>query len=442
MPSPLNSNKGYVLPYILLLILIATTLLLGYLSVIYFYNIQSVKLLKKKKLDFALQSAIQLLLSNSEKYKYQNSISIDSTIVLIQKNYLGLFDEYTLSAKDQFDSSKVIYLIGDNIPGFAQNALVVTRPNLRITVAGSTNIKGNILATSNNFSKGNIFGIKNTNSQFLDGNILVNENLKSKIFPDSIFTALFSPPDEFQFIDINSIDFNSDFVNSSPNTFLNTDELNISGSLINSSSRKFKLISRDNCTISASTNSNMPIEVYSDSNVVIKKDVNIENMNIYSSGKITIESNCRFKNVQFFSKKGIEVVNSNFNYPSVISLIVNSEDFNNLSKELSLKSTIVNGTVMLISSVVGSSSNQSKITVDEKSIIHGFIYCENNLELLGKLYGTAYTYNTYYYKEPTQYINWLVDMNITRDKLDKWFRFPIGFSETSNFDIIKETWIY
>jgi hypothetical protein len=74
--------------------------------------------------------------------------------------------------------------------------------------------------------------------------------------------------------------------------------------------------------------------------------------------------------------------------------------------------------------------------------VQGFIYCENNLELLGKLYGEAYTYNTYFYQEPTQYINWLVNMEIDRNKLDKWFCFPLGFSTSRNYKIIKESWIY
>jgi hypothetical protein len=51
-------------------------------------------------------------------------------------------------------------------------------------------------------------------------------------------------------------------------------------------------------------------------------------------------------------------------------------------------------------------------------------------------------YKFIYYREPTEYINWIVNARIDRRSLDEWFLLPAGFEGAEQRRILKETWIY
>lgn len=90
----------------------------------------------------------------------------------------------------------------------------------------------------------------------------------------------------------------------------------------------------------------------------------------------------------------------------------------------------------------GFSSNKTKIKIDDQSKVQGLVYSENNLELYGDVTGTIYTYNFWYYIEPTEYFNWLINVKVNRNELDSWFLLPTVFDIQAKYKIIKAECVY
>jgi hypothetical protein len=336
-------TDGFVLPYALLLTLIITLLLFSYLSLVSFIDKQTMRQIKKRKLDLNCQSAMQVILSDPESYSDSTSLFIENSVIEIRQLGNGLLNQFILTSKNQYDSSRVEYLLGSSIPEFGNNALIVTRPNLRLTVAGETKIRGNILATSDNLTKGNIFGIRNSSSSFLEGEIVVNENLQPKLFTDSLVSDLFNPGSEFQNFKMLSI--NNEFIRA-------LDDFDV-----------INITVENECRIQSNTVSTAVINLFSKEDVIIENDASFKNLNIYTEGKITVGANCSFQNVQFFSRDSISISNSIFNYPSIICLQVKTSGDQLFDECIQINSSIINGSIILISDVVGLSSNKSRIII-------------------------------------------------------------------------------
>jgi len=144
----------------------------------FFNNFQTIKKINKKKLELACYSALQKHLSEIKIISVGfKKLNIDSTEVKLFYRLNGLFYEVTAQSRKNKDSVKVVYLCGLKSNSYFENAVVISRPNLSASVAGNTNIIGNILATSDIFTLGTIYGLTSHNNDFIDGNIKINENI-------------------------------------------------------------------------------------------------------------------------------------------------------------------------------------------------------------------------------------------------------------------------
>lgn len=444
------NSFGYTLPFVLLLTTLLTGLFLFLFHALLYQSIDQKQKIIKKKLDYACYSAIQKILTKKEYLTSGIESFLAGNInVTISKYQNGLFYNLSATAINSLDSSVVLYTVAEVPSQIFNNALVLSKPNLRATVAGNTIIKGNILATTDNFSLGHIYGLKRTNKKFLQGKILVTQEIPSKKFYDSLFIRnlnYYSYLNEFdQTIDGDFI-FDEESGSgqySEGKRILIGGNMNIRGELPYHRSKDFLFFRvRGKIIIEANSISEANLVLICDSTVIVNEDVVLENCIIFSRQDIKIKRGATLQNVQIFSSKELTISNSDLLYPSVLGIYVDASDTASLDNRLKIYSSKVNGTVLLISSLVGLTSNTSRITIDKNSRIQGLVYCENDLELLGTVDGIVYTYNLYYYKEPTEYKNWLVGLKIDRSTLDENFLLPIGFTETSNLKILKETWIH
>jgi Ribonuclease HepT-like len=168
-------TSGYALPSVLMITLLVVTLIMGLLTVIFFYDGISMRMIEREKLDIAGYSALQMLMSDTTGISAGNSLyNIDSISVTTVTRLKGFYWEVTTIANGKNDSSRVNYLLGSPVENsrLFTNAVILSRPNLRATVAGNTKITGNILATTKRIIKGNIFGEPPVDEDYLDGEMV------------------------------------------------------------------------------------------------------------------------------------------------------------------------------------------------------------------------------------------------------------------------------
>lgn len=445
----ITDKNGYALPSVLLVSLLVITMLLSILSVIYFTNKGTSKLIEEQKLRLACYSAVQRALVDSILLFSDSSIiQQENYTVLLRTKQYGFWREVIATANGIMDSVKLKYLIGtkptDN--SYFENAIVMTRPNLRATVVGNTKITGDIIGTSDQIIMGNIFDEPPIKKDYHKGNKKIDLNIKSQIIPDSLFEQISKSFSNYQQVfveeeqqEINQLNIDRFTEGMQYNLPGN---LQFSGEIKLKSKEQLKFKAANKIEFDENTIVKTPLNLFSDSLIVIRKNCIIENTILYSNGPIIIEDGSTFKNIQFFSTDSIYIKGSQFNYPSIICLSIDDTISSNQNKAIIIENSIVNGSVLLMTNTSGLSSNRTKIKIDSDSKVQGLIYSENNLELYGEVFGTVFTYNFWYYKEPTEYINWLVNLMVNREELDKWFLLPITIATESNYEILKEEWIY
>jgi len=426
--------------------LLVTTLLLGIVSIIFFYNAYSIQLTKKKELDLACFSAIQLFMTDNNEYLVnERFMLIDSIKVKLVPKMDGLYLKVNTTAYNKFDSSSVNYYLAAKPEVPFDNAIIISKPNLRASVSGETTIVGNILGTSDKIKRGRISGKPTASNNYIVGNLIKKEDITIKFFNENFVNALFENNNLFD----NSNYLDSDFeLNQLTLKQLSHDKINIiNGDFVLSgiiekhgSQNQISLVVMGETIIKEGTISELDLNIMCDS-LTIEENVKIENIIIAVNTGIEINGNSYLKNIQLFSKKSILINNCILEYPSTIVLYSKTEEVSNLNNSIEINSSIVNGSIILVNSNVGLSNNKNIITIDNSSKIQGLIYSENNVNISGQVSGVIYTNNFWYYKEPTEYINWLVDLKINRVKLDSTFLLPIGFEDNNRLSILNEKWI-
>lgn len=442
MNSTIKKEDGYILSNVIVFSFVIFSLLLSVLSFYYILNSITVKKITKKELDLACYSATQNFIQNISEYNVDQEVVVNGISVNLSSRLTGLYLKVSASAKSTRDSTKIISHFGQKSDSLFNNALIMSTPQLQASVAGKTKITGNILATNDNFRKGNIFGIPRLKGDFIDGKIIKENNVNQKAFSDSLLQAIFYTDEIDTTIIING---NLQLTERNFNTFIYEQykingDLSVSGNII--SKKNIEFIVTGSTEFSDNANIDINLEIATDSSLTINSGCKIKNAIFIARKDVNVLGDNIFENVKLFAERNISVEGSTFLFPSIIAAYSEVNDTSNLNNKIEISSSAVNGTVMLINSTVGLNNNKTMVSVDKSSIIHGLIYCENLLELESPVNGVVYTNKFYFYKRPTTYINWLVNVKINRNELDKWFLFPIGFSVTNNFELIKEEWIY
>lgn len=441
----LNKEDGYALPFILLTILLITSLVLSLISVLYFSNIIERKKALKTRLELACGSAIQKHLTTSEiPGEGKEIIVVDSINVFVSYRFNGLFYEVSAASRFGKDSAIVISTYACKPDSVFDNAVIISSNTDNAVFAGMTKITGNIFATTNRFSGGNIFGIRNNPDKYLDGDIIKTNYVKEKLFTDSLVVKQLRKLQSVNqskiyngdlYIDANSLDSINGFA--------------ISGNLIikgesGYSKRKNEIVVFVNGAVAfeEKTKIENKMTIYCDSTIDIRANSNLSNAVLVSRAGINVHHDNKLKNVQLLTAKNIFINNSVFEFPSIICSYVNPSDEWALNNKIKIEGSLINGTVMLLSGAVGLSQNKSKIEIDSKSRIQGVVYSENNSDISGSVIGSVYTYKFQHYKEPTEYVNWLIDLKVNRKELSKWFLLPVGFTNKYSFTLLNEIWIY
>jgi hypothetical protein len=368
------------------------SLLMGILGVIAFDHLLDLRRFREKQLELACYSAAQ---QNIAGHPYNSLpenyiIRMDSVDVSVTACMKGLFRHVVTRSRIGNDSVEIHYLFAASLSAEFANAVVFSKPDMHPVVAGETKIKGDILMSGKQITRGNIFGLRNPDSDYLNGTIRNRTDIRAKFFRDTLLKQLFRFPDSRGLRRV----FGD--LALSPQQIDTLHDLFISGNLMVTGApagkpnyRELNIIVGNRVYIRDSTLLNRELTIYCDSAAAIGANAKIENLLLVSKGGVTIGRGTKCSYTQFFSTRNISADKVTFLYPSVLCCYVETAAGNNLHTVLDLQSSTLNGSAMLVCDITGKSGNTGKIRIDEGSKVQGLVYSENYAELKGEIRGTA-----------------------------------------------------
>tara|TARA_R110002049_G_scaffold257660_1_gene433102 strand:- start:2256 stop:3536 length:1281 start_codon:yes stop_codon:yes gene_type:complete len=369
-------------------------------------------------------------------YALQNDISQKDTIavdlkgdhyktVKIYRDHWGIFEKVISISKIKHNIFKKVALIGASQSKTNRTALYVEDNNKPLVVVGNTKIQGITYLPKQGIRTGNISGHSYYGNQLIYGISKTSKTELPKLLNETLKhiqniqnTIEFTNKEEF--IDIGKIRIHQNsFYNPLQVVYGHTDiflsEVSLTGHILVQSKTKI--------VVGASSN---------------LKDV------ILIAPEIEIKNNTQ-GTFQVFATKQITVGNHcKLDYPSALVLNEDSKNDNvvvqsNYQKETPCikldKKTEIRGSIIYL----GNTKNyKTQVFIDENTKVIGEVYCSQNLELLGSVYGSVFTSNFIANQSGSSYQNHLYNATISIDGLpEEYVGLPF---ENSKKDIVK--WLY
>lgn len=379
--------------------------------------------------DFVLET-----IDNANKgidYVLQNDLRVNDSIPIdlqdedyktltVYCDYWGLFEKVMSTSKIKTNTFKKRALIGALQPQTDRTTLYVEDQNKPLVVVGNTNIQGLVYLPKQGVRTGNISGHSYYGTQLIYGTTRTSDKLPeiSKETRGHIKTIqkTIDHIDPNQFLDLSRTKtYQNSFFNPLQVIFSNTDialsEVSLTGHILVQSNTKI--------SVDASS---------------MLKDV------VLMAPKIEIKNNSK-GTFQALATKEIRVgKNCNLNYPSALVLnedkVAQNVSNNNESPFIKvIKGSNIRGVIAYI----GSTQNyKAQVFIDEGVMVTGEIYCNQNLELLGTVYGSVFTSNFVANQSGSSYQNHLYNATISIDKLPQEY---VGLAfEDSKKGVMK--WLY
>lgn len=382
--------------------------------------------------DFVLET-----IDNANKgidYVLKNDVSLNETLVVnledqdfktlnVHRDYWGLFEKVMASSKIKSNSFSKIALVGASQPE-DRMALYIEDQNKPLVVVGNTKIQGMAYVPEQGVRTGNISGHSYYGSQLIYGQTrtsgelpeLLNETVEH--IKNIVNTTEQIEPN--QFLDINKLKVHQ-------NSFYN------------------------------------PVQVFYSNTEITLFDVKLMgHIIVQSKTKITVDASSTLKDIilmapiieikaeskgtfQAFATKEITIgENGNFDYPSAFVLMEDAKykqpDENiGISNETPFIKVNKGTNIKGIIAYFGDTKNYTaQVFVGEEVIVTGEIYCNQNLELSGTVYGTVYTSGFVANQSGSSFQNHMYNATISIDDLVQEY---IGLSfEDSKKGVMK--WLY
>ena len=290
-----------------------------------------------------------------------------------------------------------------------RTALYKTDLEEPLKASGNTKITGNMFVPKGRVERATILGNQSINNPLLLGNI---ESSKSKL-PESINTV-FTLPSNFVEISLNELKtqeivFNS-FLKPTYVVYTNVSErlgnINLKGNIV----------------------------LISENYIEVTKNSKIEDIIIVSPN---VKINSGFEGaIQVYASKSIEVEQrATLKYPSALILNASEEEDSNLNIAQNSK---VYGTVILNSKTINKVINT--VTIANKALVVGTIYCKGVLQLQGVVQGSVYTDKINYKTDYSEYTDVLLNVEINAKVLDSNFvNIPVlKRNKNRLFGVVKE----
>ncbi|WP_456442542.1 hypothetical protein [Psychroserpens sp.] len=398
--------KAGALQLTLCIVVVIALLLMAFMLFIHTHN------RFKIQNDFIIET-----IKNSNKgvdYALSNELKLsDTTIIELTNNkgktlkahreFWGVFERVTSVSKIKNNVIKKIALIGGVQKKKDRTALYVQDNNMPLVVVGNTKISGLSYLPKKGVKSGSISGHSYYGSQLIYGNTKTS-NYIPRLFSETTDQIanisnqyLVVKPDQFLNITSGNIYRNSFF---KPVQFI-------------FSNSEIKLIS---------TNFIGNILIQSKTKIVVENSSILKDV-ILIAPEIEIQNGVK-GNFQAFGSKSI-IIGSNviLDYPTALVLNENETQSSQISNSNKKKSkvllrsnSIVKGSIIYLGQPKPN-NYESQIELEENATVYGELYCNQNIDLKGTVFGSVYTNNFITKQSGSIYQNHIYNGTIIIDEL-------------------------
>jgi len=320
-------------------------------------------------------------------------------------------------------------------------AIINSAENYPLTLAGRTNIIGDVIVGPGSITRGSIEGEAYQNKELVNGRIIQRAAvLKPKIdnkpiedyldditnktaFPDRYVIGS-SVMTEFEKLDLEK-----------PYTIKIENNLEINSLTLKIKNEKISIAASGNIRIIGNSKLDGLIELIAGKSIYIENKSNLNGLILVAKDSIILKNRSVFSG-QALSTNKIRIKDSAFiNYPSLLYVFGRDD---NESKTIEFGPNSYSRAVAVLKSENKDHSYQSqKILVDTNSYVSGYLFSDTYMDIRGVLFGTSKAESYFYFKEPTIYINWLRNVTINRFRLDFIPVLPVTFPNKNGYTIFR-----
>ena len=348
-------------------------------------------------------SGIRLLLANQEQVRPGETVLMDlyedeSHPVQLKRKSWGVYEVLEATAKRKNYISKKIALSGANTLQGEEVALYLSDINKPLGLCGKTMLKGNCYLPKS--------GVKRT---YIEGQHFVGNELVQGTIKNSGTTL---PALNDALLEVSSYYLSA--TTRSGDSLVYFDEMLETDSIVHSFDKSTLLIHSDLPIRLSQLFLKGNIIIRSDERIEIEKSCQLEDVLIYAPQILVKE---QFKgNVQLYASDSISIASAcSLFYPSSVALINNRQrekDFEVMIHQ----DAVVEGAVF-VQNKYPSRKSRALLTIKEQAVVRGEVYCNDYLELTGKVEGSVYC-RRFVLKTPSSvYENHLLNATIDRSKL-------------------------
>lgn len=407
----LKKVKAGALQYVLVISVIIAILILAFITLMHLHKKVQLKGALYKKSIENVQHTFDLL--ETQKINDTNLNQLNNTSV-ITKDW-GIYKSVFVASTEKNEFFEKVGLLG----GFnrKKKALYLQENNKPLAIVGNTKIVGDASIPKLGIKRGNIAGTSYNNNTLLYGRSTLSTTKLPEIENISVIKK-----------------YASSHLLDGKTSFFELEE----GKHFKNSFKKETLVYNSNYPIhlkNISLTGNILIK--SNSSIIVHSSAILEDV-ILVAPKITVQNKVN-GTFQAFAKNTIEVKpNSTLNYPSALVLINDKKiDHKNNPEIIIEENCQIKGSILLYSTSK-TMNFKPQIHIKEKTTITGEVYCNQNLELLGTVYGSVYTNHFLTKQFGSTYINHLYNVEINSTKLPNQFSgLPI---KNQNYSVAK--WLY
>ncbi len=308
-----------------------------------------------------------------------NIESEDNKTLKVYREFWGVFEKITSVATIKKNKLKCVALIGGIQPKKNRVALYVQDNNKPLVIVGNTKIEGVVYLSDRGVKPGTISGQSYYGSQLIYGATRRSSSVP-KLFKETVIrlASIDNDISKTQSINFLTLENGETFTNS----FLNPKQLAFSNSEI-------RLIN-----ISLIGN----IVIQSKTKISIEASATLKDV-ILIAPEIEIENNVK-GNFQAIASKNINIGKQvDLEYPS--ALVLNEKEIQQVNDSIVIPNqnkifiddnSTIKGVVVFISEPKTNNYNP-QIELKEKTTVIGEVYCTENIELKGTVYGSVFANN-------------------------------------------------
>ncbi|MCB4797238.1 hypothetical protein [Neotamlana laminarinivorans] len=394
--------KAGALQLTVFIVVVVAVLLAGFVLLTHTQKQFKIKTAFIKETITNANSGINYMLANTIVEKDTTELPLNAPefkTLKVYKSYWGIFQNITSVSQIHHNIFKKSAFVGGTKNSINQVALFLKDNNRPLVVVANTKIEGLSYIPKQGVRTGNISGHSYYGNQLIYGTTKTSSSKLPQI-SNRVLEEIKNIDNQFNKVDTDQ------FVN-----------LKTSRTHYNSFFKSSKLIYSASHLVLSNVKIKGKFLVQSNTKITVEANTELNDI-ILIAPEIEVKSNTK-GNFQAFASNFIEIgSNCKLQYPTALILNDKSKGLNVTSQDQSKiiinSGTEIKGEILYLGESVGYKPN---VVINRNTTVYGEVYCEQNMELLGTVYGSVFTSSFVANQSGSSYQNHLYNAQISASKL-------------------------